>query len=457
MNAEVPTPVALRYQDQRGLDQVPAYATGLQLRIGDSRQVYVALSATELTLYFEPQLALHYDLEGRLVKVADATQFWRRGLSGRMLLTRKMTEEEGGGIARAVVPIDMATGIISDAHRRTQEVHAALRDGRAVVELGRPSVPEAQQHIAPLLELAAGFDAEASEREAEKFRQIYGRVAVLPPDQYNALVLQATEGCAYAGCTFCDLYKGVVFRRKSLEEFRDHIRAVLKFHGDSLRARRSIFLGEANALTQPAATLKDFFHVLNEHFEFPATEMPSTAVSASWWLGSSNRFDGVSSFMDAFANPNRTVGDYFDLRRLGLRRVYVGLESGDAGLLKWLKKPATIESAQRCIQLLKQSDILVGVIVLIGAGGREYAAAHVRETARVLNELPLARNDHIFFSPLHVYPGGQYNVQAMTDAVTPLTRAERLLQEQEIRQALRFDSRRGKPFLSQYELETFVY
>lgn len=454
---DTPTPAALRYQDQRGLDQVPAYATGLQLRIGDSLQVYVALSATELTLYFEPHLALHYDLEGRLVKVAEAAQFWRRSLSGRFLLTRKLPAEEGGGIVRAVVPVNAATDVIGDAQRRTVEVHEALRAGQAVIELGRPAPADAQRQIAPLLELAAGFDALAATRAAEEFRRIYGRVAVLPPDQYNALVLQVTEGCAYAGCTFCDLYKGVVFRRKSLAEFREHIRAVRQFHGASLRARRSIFLGEANALTQPAAVLQDFFHVLNEEFELPVPETPSAAVSASWWLGSPRRFDGVSTFMDAFTNPHRTVRDYFDLRRLGLRRVYIGLESGDAGLLKWLKKPATTASVQRCVQLLKECDILVGIIVLIGAGGREFAAAHVRETVRVLNELPLARNDHIFFSPLHVYPGGQYNAQATTDVVTTLTREERQRQEQDIRRALRFDPRRGKPYLSQYELETFVY
>jgi radical SAM superfamily enzyme YgiQ (UPF0313 family) len=360
-------------------------------------------------------------------------------------------------VVRAIVPPPKAIEIINDAYRRAQEMQTALTDGTAIPELGRPSIPEALERIRPLLALAAGFDAVVSAREAEEFKRIYGRVAVLPPDQYNALVVQVTEGCAYAGCTFCDLYKGVVFRRKSLEEFRQHLRAVIEFHGESLRARRSIFLGEANALTQPVSVLKDFFHVLNEHFELPAPEAPSAGISSSWWLGSPNRFDGVSSFMDAFTNPNRTVGDYFDLRRLGLRRVYLGLESGDAALLKWLKKPATPESVRRCVQLLKECDILVGVIVLLGAGGREYSAAHVRETARVLNELPLARNDHIFFSPLHVYPGSQYNVQAMTDEITPLTREEQLRQEQDIRLALRFDPRRGKPYLSQYELETFVY
>jgi len=446
----------LHYQDQRPLNDVPAYTTGLQFRVGEAR-VYVALSATELAVYLEGDLAVHYDLEGRWVKTADPGQFWRRSLSGAVLHTRKLSAEEGGGLARMVVPGNEGNAILAAANGPVRQAYEALCGGTAAIELGRPNTETAREKIIPALALAAGFDSLIAARDAEQFRAIYGRVAVLPPDQYNALVLQATEGCAYAGCTFCELYRGVAFRRKSVEEFRQHLRAAVNFHGESLRARRSIFLGEANALTQPVSMLKDIFRVLNEQFELPVPETPSAAVPASWWLGSKTRFDGVSSFMDAFTNVNRTSRDYFDLRHAGLRRVYIGMESGDAGLLKWLKKPATAESMIHCVQMLKESDILVGVIVLLGAGGKQYAEAHVRETTRVLNELPLARNDYIYFSPLHVFPGSQYNVQAMTDSITTLTRDERQQQEQKLRLALRFDPRRDKPHLAHYELETFIY
>ena len=71
--------------------------------------------------------------------------------------------------------------------------------------------------------------------------------------------------------------------------------------------------------------------------------------------------------------------------------------------------------------------------------------------------MPLARGDSVFFSPLIVYPGSQYDTQAMSDAVTPLTPAQMQEQEQRLRTALRLDARRGKPHLAHYELETFVY
>ena len=448
---------ALRYQAQRGLDNVPGYATGLQFQLSDGPRVYIALSATELVLYLGSDLAVHYDLKGRLVKISDHEQFWRRSLSGRVLHSRKLIAEEGGGIARGVLSDGDARTVVQQIQPHTTAIYEAIQNAATQIELARPSAAESRQRITPVLRLAVSFDEPAAARDVQQFQAIYGRVAVLPPDQYNALVLQATEGCAYAGCTFCGLYRGVKHRKKSADEFRKHIHDAVRYHGDGLRARRSIFLGEANALTQPTSILKEFFHVIAEQLELPPPEQPSSGIGASWWLGDEKRFDGISSFLDAFTNTNRTAADYRELRNGGLRRVYIGLESGAPVLLKWLRKPATPEAALKCVQLLKECDIIVGVIVLIGAGGREHAAAHVRETIRVLNEMPLGRNDYIYFSPLVVYPGSQYNTQAMNDAVTPLSVEEVHQQEQEIRLGLRFNLQRGKPYLARYELETFVY
>ena len=458
MNDNPQTPVeVLRYQEQRGLDNVPGYTIGLQFQLRTGPQVYVALSITELVLYLGPDLAVHYDLHGRLVKVSDREQFWRRSLSGRVLHSRKLTADEGGGLERGVLSDGDALTVLEQIQPHALAVCAALEDPATEFVVARPSVDEARQRIAPVLRLAAGFDLAAAAQDVQQFQAIYGRVAVLPPDQYNALVVQATEGCAYDGCLFCSLYRGVKHRKKSTDEFRQHIRDVLRYHGEGLRARRSVFLGEANALTQPTSILKDFFHVISEQLELPAPAEPSAGISANWWLGDAKRFDGISSFLDAFTNTTRTMTDYRELRNAGLRRVYIGLESGDAALLEWLHKPATPDAALKCVRLLKECDILVGVIVLVGAGGREHAATHVRETIRVLNAMPLGRNDFIYFSPLVVYPGSQYDTQAMSDAVTPLSVEEMRQQEQALRLGLHFDPRRGKPYLARYELETFVY
>ncbi len=178
---------------------------------------------------------------------------------------------------------------------------------------------------------------------------------------------------------------------------------------------------------------------------------------ANWWLGHKNRFDGVSTFLDAFTGPHRTRLDFEELRDLGLRRVYLGLETGDDNLLKWLCKPATSTSIAQCVKTLKEAGLVVGVIALLGAGGHDFAEAHVRETARLINELPLDRDDFIYFSPLVIYPHSRYAEQTTALEMAPLSATAMHSQEEAIRNALHFNEQSGRPHIGHYELEAFVY
>ena len=448
-------PSVLHYQRQRTLSEVPGLADGIQLRLAGGGHVYVALSPCELTLYFDqPEHALHYDLEGRLLKVAEPNVYQRRGLSHRVLATRKRTENEGGGIERRLLADDV-DAVVGRAQSQAAEVLGRLNDGAMAIEFGKPSVHQAVETLTPLLQRAAKFGVEAARADAQRFNQMYGRVAILPPDQYNALVLQATEGCAYSGCLFCELYRGVFYDCKTPEQFRQHVRDAVAFHGEGLRARRSILLGQANALALPEDTLRKFFDVLHEHFELPSAEQ--NPVSVHWWYGSKTRFDGVSSFLDVFTGKAHTAAEFHRLRERGLRRVYIGLETGSNELLRWLCKPATAERMQRCVRALKEAHIAVGVIVLLGAGGRAFDAVHRRQTAEVLNELSLGEGDYIYFSPLVIYGGSRYDEESRALGVEPLSPQEMHDQEQAIWAALRFDAERGRPYIARYELETFVY
>ena len=445
----------LRYQSARALDEVPRYKSGLQVQPKSGERVYIALSALELALYFEREFTLHYDLEGRLTRVARQSQYRRRGLSHRVLLTSKRSAEEGGGIERTLLSSEEADSLVKEAHAESVRIFKELDTQVPTLEYAKPGPGQALAEIMPMLERAAKFDLEEAHRDAERFHSIYGRVAVLPPDQYNALVLQATEGCAYSSCLFCELYRGVFYGRKTPAEFIQHLQHAMAYHGEALRARRSVFLGEANALTLPQDDLVEIFEALHHHLEFAPPDQDH--VPASWWLGQKNRFDGVSTFLDVFMGPHRTTREFRKLRDLGLRRVYIGLETGDDKLLQWLCKPATGARITECVTTVKTAGIAVGVIVLLGAGGHEFAESHARETARLINDLPLDRNDFIYFSPLVIHPQSRYAEQARTLKVAALSATEICDQEQAIRHALRFDEQRGRPHLGRYELDLFIY
>ena len=443
----------LHYQRERALNDVSAYDCGLQVKTSAGRRIYLARSRTGLALYLDSDLALHYDLEGRLQKIATPNRYRRRSLSHQMLITEKRPREQGGGVVRELLSSATADALVNEAHSLAAPLYDEIRNGTITVEFAKPDAGQALAQISPVLERAARFDLVAAQKDAARFRAIYGRVAVLPPDQYNALVVQVTEGCSYAQCLFCEFYRGIRYRQKTVAEFREHVRALIEYHGSGLKGRRSIFLGEANALALPTPMLVKLFGVLCEHFELPSANL--SHVPSAWWCGQPRRFEGISSFLDAFTEPHRSATEYRELSELGLRQVYVGIETGDEDLRRWLRKPADNDAIKRCVAALKEAGIKVGVIVLLGAGGRKFRESHATETVRLLNALGLGKGDFIYYSPM--IKGGRYTAEAAAAGMEDLTAEELQEQEKIIRQGLPFAPLSGRPYQARYEMELFTY
>ena len=220
------------------------------------------------------------------------------------------------------------------------------------------------------------MDAAALRDDAARFLAASGPVGILPPDQYLSLVVRVTEGCSWNACTFCRLYRDIPFRYKSRPELLAHLAALRAYFGPSLALRRSVFLGDANALC------------LSHDRLLPLVE----AVAREF--GGAPLF----SFLDAWTGQRKTAVEWRDYQGLGLKRVYVGLETGDPALLAWLGKPGVPQDAVDLVGALHEAGIGAGVIVLLGAGGERFAAAHARRTAEVLSAMSLGPLDLVYFS-----------------------------------------------------------
>jgi radical SAM superfamily enzyme YgiQ (UPF0313 family) len=448
-------PEVLKYQANRTLDSVSAYTVSLQLRLLPSQQkVFLGLKTHGFDIYFDPDPVLHYDLEGRFVKWAEPNHYLRRTFSHRVLETTKLAAETGGGIRRQVLPKDAADKLVDSVARKMKGVTTALAQGKCLVEYTAPSRDEALKQIVPLLEKTATFNAKAARADTERFSSIYRPVAILPPDQYNALVLQATEGCAYNKCTFCGFYQHAKFHAKTPAEFRKHVQAAIAYHGGELASRRGIFLEQANALTIPMPRLLEIFRVLNETCNFPPPELEG---SAQWWLGHPLRFDGVYSFVDAFTGKMKTVEDYRALRQLHLRRVYLGMESGDNDLLKFLNKPVTTEVVTETVRRMKDAGLSVALIVLLGAGGGKYFDRHVVRTLAAIRQMSLCKGDQIYLSPLVEVPGAIYFARARKAGIEILPPQRIQEQEKAFRAGLQFSNPANRPTVARYDIEQFVY
>ncbi|NDJ86987.1 MAG: radical SAM protein [Chloroflexi bacterium] len=370
-----------------------------------------------------------YDLEGRMWTAFIDGIAYRRGLDGKMVARWRNPGEERN---RRWLPQDEAVSIEARAHRHIQHLYTAIQQGEA--ELRTPLSPQGHQVFRQIL----AFDPAHSMADAARYYDVYKPVGILPPDQYMAVVLQMTEGCSFNTCNFCTFYKDRPFRIKSPDEFRQHAIAVRDFLGAGLSLRRTIFLGDANAMVVPMRTLLPLLDVVHEVYDV-------------------DKLGGMYAFLDGFSGEKKPAADYQRLYDKGIKTVYIGLESGHAPLLKFLKKPGTPREAIKAVRAIKAGGIAVGIIILLGAGGQQHADSHVRDTIKALNAMDLDMDDIIYFSEILVGEDTPYAREAYQAGLQPLSHSERLAQGAAIEAGLHFSSEGGVPKISRYDIREFVY
>ena len=394
-----------------------------------SSSYIISLKPHSLAVSRDDEHVVSWDLGGRLYSVFRGGVTWRRGLSGDVL------EKRGSGASRSrrwLTSAD-ADAVAEQAAGFACEVADAL--ATPAWRWSAPIEPVVAQLVGSHLHLCASFDGVRARRDATRFAEVYRPVGILPPDQYLSLVVQATEGCSFNTCTFCDLYHDG-YRVKSADQFRAHVDEVRRYLGTSINLRsRGIFLGAANALAVPMATLVPLFETLVEALD---------AIPR-----------GVCAFVDGFTGAKKTVGDYRMLSHLGLRRVYVGLESGHDQLLAFIRKPGFAADAIETVQRIKAAGVQAGVIVMTGLGGERFEAGHVADTVAALNQMRLGDGDLVYFSDLVEIATTAYPLIAEREAIGTLSAARRQMQRDAILAGLRFDG--SGPKFATYDIREFVY
>jgi radical SAM superfamily enzyme YgiQ (UPF0313 family) len=370
-----------------------------------------------------------FDYAGRLWTAFIDEISYRRGLDGKIVAK---WQPVGGDRDRRWLTREEAVQIEEQARQLAADLaHDLRKPGTAIDQ--PPS-----DRILSGLGRAALYDRTRSSDDLVQYRQVYQPVGILPPDQYMAVVLQMTEGCSFNTCTFCSFYRDRRFKIKTPAIFRTHISQVLGFLGDGLSLRRTIFLGDANALVTPMLRLRPLIDVIHEQMDVEA-------------------MGGLYAFLDGFSGEKKSIQDYADLGKQGLKRIYIGMESGNAGLLQFLKKPGCPEDVVHAVRSMKRGGVPVGVIALLGAGGREYADGHVRDTIAAINRMGLDADDLIYFSELIEDEGLEYTQDAYQANLHPLSSSERITQGEQIQDGLRFSPSAGIPHISRYDIREFVY
>lgn len=184
-----------------------------------------------------------------------------------------------------------------------------------------------------------------------------------PPSEANAYILQATIGCSWNKCVYCDMYRDKSYRVRALEETLRDISMAGAVAGSEVS---KVFVADGDAL---GMTVEHWVPILERIREvFPRVRRVSCYAMASNILEKSSE-------------------ELMLLRGLGLTRVYIGPESGDDVTLKRIAKGGTFDAHVRAAKALRTAQIEQSMIVLLGVGGTKRAEEHALRTADLITEM----------------------------------------------------------------------
>lgn len=189
----------------------------------------------------------------------------------------------------------------------------------------------------------------------------YEGIVYRPPSEASSLLIQATIGCPHNRCTFCSMYKGTKFRIRSVDDIKEDLRAARQYYGEYID---TIFFPDGNTIYMKTGQLVDIFNYA--HYLFPHLERITVYGSA--------RFVNLKSLEDLKL-----------LKAAGLKRIHMGMESGDDLVLERIKKGVSSEAIIEAGRKLKEAGIETSEYYLVGAGGKERSREHALESARVLS------------------------------------------------------------------------
>ena len=193
-----------------------------------------------------------------------------------------------------------------------------------------------------------------------------------PPSEADAYIVQATIGCSWNRCTYCDMYRDKEFRVRPLEQtLSDIAEAGRELGGDVTK----LFVADGDAL------------ILDMHHWRAILEAASRAFP---------NLKRVSCYAMAKNVLEKSDTDLAELARRGLSLLYMGPESGDDIVLKQIAKGQNHEDHVRAAERAHAAGMRLSVIALLGIGGPRMQE-HAENTARLVTEM-----DPAFFSALTV-------------------------------------------------------
>lgn len=224
---------------------------------------------------------------------------------------------------------------------------------------------------------------------------------IRPPSEAGSLLLRVTRNCPWNRCLFCPVYKNEKFSRRSIEEIKNDIYAIVEaaeevsaisqangFNGEVNRQVVARIQSERPELLQVAFWLyqggENVFLQDGDSLLLPVDQLTEVLELLLAKFPSIKR---ITSYARSKTLLKRNAEELQKLKKAGLNRIHVGLESGNDQVLEFMKKGVTGAEHVEAGRRVKEAGLSLSEYVILGLGGEQWWREHALDTAKVINQI----------------------------------------------------------------------
>ncbi len=257
---------------------------------------------------------------------------------------------------------------------------------------------------------------------------------IRPPSEATSLLIRVTRNCPWNKCAFCHTYRGTKFELRSVEEVKTDIQAMKDFADQIVELSRKLGEGgrvNRNVLKQISnhKFQNDFFQTVAVWLYFGGENVflqdanslvaktPDLIAILDFLREKFPQIKRITTYCRSHTAARKTVSEFEQLKKAGLSRIHVGMESGSDDVLALINKGVKAIEHIKAGQNIRQAGIELSEYFMPGLGGAKFTIPHALETARVMNAI---NPDFIRLRTLHVVPGTELEDLVKSGEFQPL-------------------------------------
>ena len=225
-----------------------------------------------------------------------------------------------------------------------------------------------------------------------------------PPYEAFSVIIQATSGCTYNKCRFCNLYHGECFRMSPIEEFEEDLEEIKKYQPYA----RRLFLTGANP-----------FAMSYENLKLRALTVKDYLIKCQ----------SIAMFASIRDIKTKSIEELKKLRALGINGLNIGMESGDDETLLLANKGYTSNDIAEQLAKLDAAGIEYYLVYMTGLAGRGNCQRNAINTAKTLNKIRIHAVENPYFlniDSLTLFPDTELYEMAKKGEFVPAGEKERI-------------------------------